>query len=346
MFILLGGGLKFMTKNLKLSREILLISGLIILALIIFILSLSFGSSYISPVTVIRHFLGLEKGEYNFTINILRLPRTLMAFLVGAALSVSGLILQVNIKNPLASPDIIGITGGASAGAITYLSFFSDKFGVGGLPFAAIAGAAVISFLIYFLAWQKGVTSIRLVLIGIGIAAAVDALVTMIIVFSPISTTVQSYVWLTGSIYGTNWDELFQFLPWVVIFIPIAFAFYKNLNLLTLGDKVAASLGLNIQLNRFLLMTISIALAGSAVAYAGGISFIGLIAPHMARKMSGKSYSIMIILSVLTGGMILMGADLVARTVFLPLDLPAGVFVSGIGAPFFIYLLYKNRNNF
>lgn len=335
-----------MLKQLKMKREIFLITGLILLALIIFILSLSFGSSYIAPLTVLRHFLGLEEGRYNFTINILRLPRALMAFLVGAALSVSGLILQANIKNPLASPDIIGITGGASAGAISYLSFFSGSFGMGGLPFAAIAGAAVVSALIYILAWQKGVTSIRLVLVGIGIAAAVNALVTMIIVFSPISTTVQSYVWLTGSIYGANWDEFFQFLPWVIIFIPLAFAFYKSLNLLALGDKVAASLGLNIQLSRFLLMSISVALAGSAVAYAGGVAFIGLVAPHMARKMGGKSYSILIITSALTGGMILMGADLIARTAFLPLDLPAGVFVSGIGAPFFIYLLYRNRNQF
>lgn len=346
MFILSGGGLKLMLKNLKISREIILIFGLILLAGLIFILSLSLGSSYISPLTVIRHFLGLEEGAYNFTINILRLPRTLMAFLVGAALSVSGLILQANIKNPLASPDIIGITGGASAGAITYLSFFSADYGITGLPIAAIFGAAVVSALIYFLAWQKGVTSIRLVLIGIGIAAAVDALVTMIIVFSPISTTVQSYVWLTGSIYGTNWDELFQFLPWVIIFIPLAFGFYKSLNLLALGDKIAASLGLNIQLNRFFLMLISVALAGSAVAYAGGVAFIGLIAPHIARKLGGKSYSILIIYSILSGGMILMGADLLARTAFLPLDLPAGVFVSGIGAPFFIYLLYRNRNQF
>lgn len=335
-----------MNKNLKLSRGLILILALIILTFIVFTLSLSLGSSYIAPLTVIRHFLGLEEGSYNFTINILRLPRTLMAFLVGAALSVSGLILQANIKNPLASPDIIGITGGASAGAITYLSFFASDFGIGGLPFAAILGAAVVSALIYFLAWQKGVSSIRLVLIGIGIAAAVDALVTMIIVFSPISTTVQSYVWLTGSIYGTNWDELFQFLPWVVIFIPIAFGFHKSLNVLALGDKVAEGLGLNIQLNRFLLMAISVALAGSSVAYAGGVSFIGLIAPHMARKMGGKSYSNLIIVSALTGGMILMSADLVARTAFLPLDLPAGVFVSGIGAPFFIYLLYRNRNQF
>ncbi|RAK06349.1 iron complex transport system permease protein [Halanaerobium saccharolyticum] len=336
-----------MTNDSKfISKEILMILTMLALTLLIFVFSLSLGSTYISPAAVVKHFLQLDQGEYNFTINILRLPRTLMAFLVGAALSVSGLILQANIKNPLASPDIIGITGGASAGAIIYLSFFSSKFGIAGLPFAAIAGAAVISFLIYLLAWQKGVTSIRLVLIGIGIAAAVDALVTMIIVFSPISTTVQSYVWLTGSIYGTNWDEFYQFLPWVAIFIPLAFAFYKSLNLLALGDKVAASLGLNIQLNRFLLMTISVALAGSAVAYAGGVSFIGLIAPHMARRISGKSYSNLIIISALTGGMIMMAADLIARTAFLPLDLPAGVFVSGIGAPFFIYLLYRNRNNF
>ncbi len=333
-------------KLKSVNKETLNLLGLIVLLLIIFILSLSFGSSFISPLDVFKHFFKLGQSQYNFTINTLRLPRTLMAFLVGAALSVSGLILQVNIKNPLASPDIIGITGGASAGAIIYLSFFSSRLGISGLPFAAILGAALISLLIYILAWQKGVSSIRLVLIGIGIAAAIDALVTMIIVFSPISTTVQSYVWLTGSIYGTNWDELFQFLPWIFIFIPLSFTFHKSLNLLSLGDKIAASLGLNIQINRLLLMIISVALAGSSVAYAGGISFIGLIAPHMARKITNRSYFHLIFISAITGGILLMGADLIARTVFLPLDLPAGIFVSGIGAPFFIYLLYKNRNNF
>lgn len=310
----------------------------------LFILSLSVGSSFIHPLSVIKELIGYGNGENDFVLNTLRLPRVLLAFLVGAALGVSGLILQGIIRNPLASPDIIGITGGASVGAVIFVIVFSESIGLKWVSVAAFLGAAIVSIIIYLLSWKKGVTPIRLVLIGIGVAAAMKALTTMMVVLSDTVQVTRAYLWLTGSLYAASWQDVTSILPWVIIFIPLALVFSRTINAKELGDDIALGLGINIQLQRVLLLFISVALAGSAVAYAGGIGFVGLIAPHIARMLAGRSFAGLVPMSALIGGAIVALADVVARTAFLPLDIPAGVFTSGIGAPFFIYLLYRNRN--
>ncbi|MDF0728043.1 iron ABC transporter permease [Cytobacillus sp. S13-E01] len=316
---------------------------LFVLTLIIFIIGLSVGSTMINPVSIVQHLVGAGDGENTFIINTLRLPRMLLSLLVGAALGVSGLILQGIIRNPLASPDIIGVTGGAGVAAVIFITYFSE-ISIKWMPFAAIVGAGVVSLIIYLLAWKQGVTPIRIVLIGIGVAAVMGSLTTMMIVLSPTYSTSEAYIWLTGSIYGANWENVYSMLPWVLIFIPLALIFSREVNVQELGDDVALGLGARVQFYRFTLLIVSVALAGSAVAFAGGIGFVGLIAPHIAKKIVGRSFGSLIPVSALIGGLIVILADVVARTAFLPLDLPAGVFVSGIGAPFFIYLLYKNRN--
>src|SRR5690606_21737654 len=151
----------------------------------------------------------------------LRLPRVLLAFMVGAALGVAGAILQAVVRNPLASPDIIGITAGASAGAILFFVFFMGSVSAGLLPFAAIIGAAIVAGVIYLLAWNNGVTPIRLVLIGIGVAAAMKAVVMMMLVLSDTAVTTKAYLWLTGSLYGSNWSHVYAMLPWIIVFIPL-----------------------------------------------------------------------------------------------------------------------------
>ncbi|MDW7675711.1 MAG: iron ABC transporter permease [Bacillota bacterium] len=314
------------------------------LSIVLFFLGLSIGSTMIHPITVIKHLLGVGGEEYAFIIDTLRLPRATLSLLVGAALGVSGLILQGIIRNPLGSPDIIGITGGASLAAVIFITYFIDTISIKWLPLVAIAGAGTISFLIYFLAWKKGVSPIRLILVGIGIAAAMSALTTMMIVLGNSYSTPQAYLWLTGSVYGANWENVNSMLPWVIIFIPLSMFFANTANAQELGDQVALSLGVRVQLHRFALLFTSVALAGSAVAFAGGVGFVGLIAPHIARKLVGRSFGSLVPVSALIGGLIVFLADVVARTFFVPLDLPAGIFVSGIGAPFFIYLLYRNRH--
>lgn len=334
-----SGTISFTVEKKAVKVTLLLVS----LLLLLFIVGLSVGSTIINPFVTLQHLLGVGNGEHTFIIDTLRLPRMLLSLLVGIALGVSGLILQGIIRNPLASPDIIGITGGAAVAAVTFITYFS-QFSIKWLPFVAIIGAGIVSLIIYLLAWKNGVTPIRIVLIGIGIEAGMGALVTMMIVLSPTYSTSKAYIWLTGSVYGANWENVYSMLPWVLIFVPLSLFFARSVNVQELGDQVALGLGSRVQLHRFALLFVSVALAGSAVAFAGGIGFVGLLAPHIAKKIVGRSFGSLVAVSALIGGIIVMLADVVARTAFLPLDLPAGVFVSGIGAPFFIYLLYRNRN--
>jgi iron complex transport system permease protein len=325
------------------KKAVMIFLVLVCLSLLLFIMGLSVGSTFISPIAIVQQLLGIGNGEHTFVIETLRLPRMILSLLVGMALGVSGLILQGIIRNPLASPDIIGITGGASVAAVFFITYFSEV-SLKWLPLIAIIGAGIVSLIIYLLAWKNGVTPIRLVLIGIGVQAAMGALVTMMIVLSPTYSTSEAYIWLTGSVYGANWENVYSMLPWVLIFVPLALLFSRAVNVQELGDQVALGVGSRVQLHRFALLFVSVALAGSAVAFAGGIGFVGLIAPHIARKLVGRSFGSLVPVSALIGGLIVVLADVVARTAFLPLDLPAGVFVSGIGAPFFIYLLYRNRH--
>ncbi|MFS0576973.1 iron ABC transporter permease [Sporosarcina sp. 179-K 3D1 HS] len=326
------------------SRKKVVFALIFLFALVAFILALSAGSTFINPLNVVKHLIGVGDGEHDFILNTLRLPRVLLAFMVGAALGVSGSILQAIIRNPLASPDIIGVTAGASVGAILFLVFAMGTISITFLPFVAISGAAIVALLIYLLAWNQGVTPIRLVLIGIGVAAAMKAVVMMLLVLSDTAVTTKAYLWLTGSLYGSNMNEVLAMLPWVIVFIPITLLFARTVNVMELGDDVSYGLGVQVQRSRFFLLLISVALAGSSVAFAGGIEFVGLIAPHLSRMLIGRSFANMVVASALVGGILVTVADIVARTAFLPLDIPAGVFTAGIGAPFFIYLLYRNRN--
>ncbi|UVI31027.1 FecCD family ABC transporter permease [Paenibacillus spongiae] len=335
-----SGKLSFLVEK----KTVAVTMALFAIVILLFIAGLSIGSTMINPIEVVKHLLGMGSGEHTFILETLRLPRMLLSLLVGAALGISGLILQGIIRNPLASPDIIGITGGASAAAVVFITYFAGAVSIRWLPVAAIIGAGTVSLLIYVLAWKKGVSPIRLVLIGIGAAAATGALTTMLIVLSSTASASQAYIWMTGSVYGANWENVYGMLPWVLVFVPLAYIFSRSVNVLELGDQVAAGLGTKVQLQRFCLLLISVALAGSAVAFAGGIGFVGLIAPHISRKLVGRSFGGLILVAGIIGGLMVCSADMVARTVFLPLDIPAGVFSAAIGAPFFIYLLYANRN--
>lgn len=174
----------------------------------------------------------------------------------------------------------------------------------------------------------------RLVLIGIGISTAMGALTTFLLISGPAYLAAQVLNWMTGSIYGTNWSYIEVLWPWVAVFIPLSLLLAKELNVQSLGEDVARGLGSRLQLSRMILLFYSVALAGAAVGVAGTISFIGLMAPHIARMLVGNSYKLIIPVSALIGAIILLLADLAGRMLFQPLDVPAGVFTAGIGAPF------------
>jgi iron complex transport system permease protein len=330
--------------SLQMEKRALLVTiGLALVAFAVLVISTGIGEVKIAPLDVLKVLIGQGDKRDALIVTQFRLPRILVALLVGMGLAASGAILQSIIRNPLASPDVIGITGGASVSAVAFITLF-PAVSIVWLPLSAFVGAAVITLLIYLLSWKNGVTALRLVLIGVGIGAAMSALTTLMIVISPIYLTSKAVIWLTGSVYGSNWTNVWTLLPWMAVLLPLAMIFARHINIQQLGDDLATGVGAAVQRHRFLLLLICVGLAGASVAVGGAIGFVGLLAPHIARKLVGPSFGALLPVSALTGGVIVMVADLIARTLFSPLDLPVGIFTSAVGAPFFIYLLYRNRN--
>ncbi|MGM0854631.1 MAG: FecCD family ABC transporter permease [Bacillota bacterium] len=321
-----------------------------VITVLVLIMSTGIGDLKIAPWKVVSVFFGGGTSLEQLVVTSFRLPRIIIALLAGMALAVAGGILQGMIRNPLASPDIIGITGGAGAAVVAFLTIFSNDdntlmVSIKWLPVAAFIGAAVIAFLVYFLAWRKGVSPVRLVLIGIGISALTQALTTLLMILGPIYRASQANIWITGTVNGSDWQDVWILLPWSLVFILLSFFITRQLNIQELGEEIATSVGGNVQRQRFLLLLMSTALVGGAVAFAGGIGFVGLMAPHMARRLVGSSFGALLPTAAFIGGILVMVADLIGRTLFLPLEVPAGVFTAAIGAPYFIYLLFKTRNS-
>jgi iron complex transport system permease protein len=197
--------------------------------------------------------------------------------------------------------------------------------------------------LIYSLAWNQGSSPILLILMGIGLSAIASAITSLMITYGEINDVSNALVWLAGSVYGRTWEQVFSLLPWLIVFVPMALTLARHLNALNLGDDVAKSLGSQVEWQRGLLIVVGVALAGSGVATAGNIGFVGLIAPHLGRQLVGATHEALIPTSALLGGVIVVMADLLGRTLFAPTELPCGVVTATIGAPYFLYLLIRNR---
>lgn len=308
------------------------------------IINVGVGEYPISPPDVVRTILGIElaDGNYDFIVNTLRLPRALVAFLVGLALALSGAILQGLTRNPLAAPDIIGINAGAGLAAVSLIVVF-PSVSAAFVPPAAFVGACAVAGLLYLIAWRGGNSSpIRLILIGIGLGAMAGACTTFMITFGDIDEVSQALVWLTGSVYGRSWDQIVSFLPWLIIFVPIVILYSRHLNTLGLGDEVATGLGSRVERQRGLLILCSVALAASAVATAGTVGFVAFIAPHIARQLVGPNHGGLLPTAAMTGGMIVVLSDLIGRTIVAPIEIPCGIITSIVGAPYFLYLLYRS----
>lgn len=330
------------------TRMLWLFGALVLMLLAAVVFGIGIGSVRIEPLQVIQVLLGQGEATASMIVMKFRLPRVLIALLVGASLAVSGAILQGLIRNPLASPDNVGMTEGASLGAVLFFVLFADRVSIHFLPLVAMLSAFAATAVIYALAWKlgSGVSPLRLVLIGIGMSAAFKSVSYMLMIATPnYYIGLKSMTFMTGSIYGASWEkDVWTLLPWVAILLPVTLLQARHMNALQLGEEVATSVGSPVQRRQLFLIALSVALAGSAVAIGGAIGFIGLMAPHIARKLVGPSFGGVLALSACIGGLILLAADLVARTLLAPLDLPAGIFTAAIGAPFFIYLLYRHRN--
>lgn len=320
---------------------------LLVLAMLSFaaiILNVQQGEYPIAVIDIIKTLFGGDTGnpDHTFVIYTLRLPRTLVAFMVGMALAISGTIFQGLTRNALADPSIIGINAGAGMVAVGVIILFPNA-PIYILPIAAFAGASLVALLIYSLAWNGGSSPTLLILIGIGLSAIATAFTSLMITFGSIYDVSQALVWLAGSVYGRTWEQFFSLLPWIVLGIPIALSLSRQLNVLNLGDDVAKGLGSQVEWQRGLLVLVAVALSGSAIASAGTIVFVGLIAPHAGRLLIGANHQNLLPVTALLGGLLVTLADLVGRILFAPIELPCGVVTAAIGAPFFLYLLICNR---
>lgn len=331
--------------SFRIDRRVpLMLLCLAVVIVVAMVMNIGRGEYPISPLDIVKTVLGIDTGnpDHAFVIHTLRLPRTLVAFMVGVALAISGTIFQGLTRNPLADPGIIGINAGANLAAGTVIILFPSA-PIYTLPLSAFAGALLMAVLIYSLAWNKGSSPILFILIGIGLSAIASATTSLLITFGEINNVSDALVWLAGSVYGRSWKQVFSFLPWLVVFVPMALTLARHLNALNLGDDVAKGLGTRVEWQRGLLVLVGVALAGASVATAGMIGFVGLIAPHLGRQLVGPNHEGLVPTSALLGGLIVVLADLLGRTLFAPIELPCGVVTAAIGAPYFLYLLIRNR---
>jgi iron complex transport system permease protein len=316
----------------------------LLVTLAMMVVNIGVGEYPVPPLDVVRTVLGLPTGneDYSFIVNTLRLPRMLVAALVGLALGVAGAIMQGLTRNPLADPGILGISAGASLVAVALIIVFKDV-PAAMIPVGAFGGALAVAALIYLFAWRGGDSPLRLILVGIGLGAICGALTNLMITFGEIYDVQRALMWLTGSVYGRSWEEFWPLLPWLIVFVPLAFVLSRDLNALNLGEEVARGLGSPVTVRRGVLLITAVALAGSTVAAAGTIGFVGLMAPHLARRLVGPDHSGLLPTAGVLGALIVVAADLVGRTIFAPIELPCGLITAVIGAPFFIALLWQQR---
>lgn len=271
-------------------------------------------------------------------IYTLRMPRGICAALAGANLALSGCILQGVLRNPLADPGIIGISAGAGLAAMA-LMMLAPTLTVW-VPLAAFAGALGAAAIVFFLAWERGVNPLRLVLAGVAVAAFFGGGMTALSVF--FSDKVQGTVsWMAGGFAGAGWPSVRMILPYSLIGMIVTVCLYRRLNALQLGDDVAQTLGVQVNRTRALLVALAALLAASAVSVAGLLGFVGLVVPHVMRLIVGSDFEPLLPCSAVFGAVLVAGADVAARTVFSPMEVPVGIFMSFIGAPFFLYLLRR-----
>ncbi|WP_439692391.1 FecCD family ABC transporter permease [Curtobacterium sp. SP.BCo] len=311
------------------------------------VLGVAIGSTWIAPVTVIRSLLGLETGPDAFIVETLRLPRVLTGALVGLTLGVAGALTQTFTRNPLGTPDIIGVTSGASVGAVAAIVLGGGTYSVsslvlgGGIPVAATIGALVAAIAVYGLGWRGGVQSYRLVLVGIGVSATLDAVTSYLLVRAKITAAAAASQWLVGSLSSTSWSSVWPLLLVAAIAVPLALATSAALGIGQLGDEVATGVGLAVQRHRLIVIALAVVLTAAAVAAAGPVGFVAFVVPQIGLRLAGTNRPPLLLAGAL-GAVLVLAADLLARAAF-PWQVPVGIITTVIGAPYLIWLLIRHR---
>ncbi|MEI8407288.1 MULTISPECIES: FecCD family ABC transporter permease [unclassified Kribbella] len=325
-------------RAVRQARSLAVIVVLAVLVFIAFCVSLSLGDFKIPVLDVVKTLFGGGDRATEFIVNRLRLPRALTGLMVGAALGMSGAIFQSIARNPLASPDIIGVTYGASAFAV----FAIITLGLTGVAVSmlAIAGAVLTAFIMYVLAWRNGVSSYRLILIGIGIGAIATSITSYLLTKARVEIAQQALIWLTGSLNGRDWSNVRSMGITLAVLTPLIVYLVHRLRILQLGDETAYGLGLRVESSRLGLIVIGVLLAAVATAAAGPIGFVAFVAPPIARRLT-RSPGPAMIASALLGALVVALSDLIAQHAFGDTQLPVGVVTGVVGAPYLMFLLAR-----
>lgn len=319
------------------SKLLLIGLSVIILSVLIIIFS-AIGSVNLSFADIFSALINGDNKMVSTIVLEMRLPRNVLAVLVGANLAISGCLLQSVMKNPLADPGITGVSSGASVFAIIILLLLPQYTGI--LPIVAFVGGAIACIVVYLMAWKNGLKAIRVVLAGVAVNAILGGFISLLTTLY--SDRIQgALLWLNGSLASKTWADVKLVGMYSVIGLSLSFLCIRGANVLNLSDESATNLGYNVNKTRVLLSAVAVFLAATSTAVVGIISFVGLIVPHISRMVIGSDHKYTIPFSMVLGGIVLLVADTVARTILGSLELPVGVVMSIVGGPFFLYLLRK-----
>lgn len=307
-------------------------------AALLMLWSLQRGAVNLDAGQVLAALTGDAPRNITLVVTEWRLPRALMALLIGAALGVSGAIFQSLMRNPLGSPDVMGFNTGAWSGVLVAMVLFGQHLTA--IALAAMVGGILTSLLVWLLAWRNGIETFRLIIIGIGIRAMLVAFNTWLLLHASLETAVTAGLWNAGSLNGLTWAKTWPSAPLMLLMLVFAGLLVRRMRLLEMGDDSACALGVSVERSRLLLMLVAVVLTAASTALAGPISFIALVAPHIARRLSGTARW-GLTQSALCGAVLLLLADIVAQQVFMPYQLPVGVVTVSLGGIYLIVLLIQ-----
>lgn len=337
-----------MRRNGKSRTEagLLRVSGVMLLLLMILaalaVVSVAIGSAGYSVPEILKAVVSPDQSPIKIIVLSLRLPRMILAILIGASLAASGALLQSVMRNPLADPGTIGVSAGAGTAATTILLLFPGLSA--SVPVFAFGGAALACVLIYVMAWKDGVDPTRIILSGVAINSVLGAYNSLLQLLN--SDSLQGVLaFMNGSLSGKSWYQVKILAVYAIIGLILSFFCIRSANTLQLGDEMAKSLGLKVNASRVFLSAVSAFLAAATVSVAGMIGFVGLVVPHIARLMVGSNYKSMLPVSIVLGAVVLLAADTVGRTIVPGMEIPVGIIMAVCGGPFFLYMLRKGSKS-
>ena len=305
---------------------------------LLFGLSIRLGTYTLSFEEIWAAFQPDDKNY--FTLMEYRLPRAVLAILLGGALAISGVLVQSVVRNPLASPDILGINNAAGLVAVSVLMFLPN-LAFYWMPIFAFLGG-VLSFVILWIVCGFNFRPIKMAIIGVALSALWAAISHYLMLTNPVEINT-AMLWLTGSLWGRSWSYLNVVLPWLVVLLLLPFIFCRDLDTLGLGENKASTLGVTVNKVQISVLVLAVALSTTAVAICGPIAFLGLVAPHLARRLVGGRHRTLLPAALIIGALLLQLSDILARVIDPPTELPAGILTAIIGAPYFFYLLMRTK---